>query len=121
MVARGFSEDVAQIISTSHRPSISAIYNSQWDVFCRWCRDERDNLDPLSATVPVIADFLQQKFVKIKVLVGTLRGYRTVITQTLQSQAGAHLTQDVFLRNLISNSGIERLRSTRSLPSGTWR
>ena len=73
-------------------------------------------MDPLSATIPVIADFLNYKFVKDKAVVGTLRGFRTVITQTLKSQKGVDFTQDKFLRHLMSNFGIERPRSTRSLP-----
>ena len=39
-----------------------------------------------------------------------------MITQTLKSLVGADFTKDLYLKNLISNFGIERPRSDRSLP-----
>ena len=46
----------------------------------------------------------------------TIRGYRTVITQTLKSLVGSDFSKDAYLKNLVSNFGIERPRSDRSLP-----
>ena len=64
----------------------------------------------------MIADFLLHKFSEDQAQVGTIRGYRTVITSTLKSLKGIDFSQDVFLKNLISNFGIERPRSSRSIP-----
>ena len=64
----------------------------------------------------MIADFLTFKFTEEGAAVGTIRGYRTVITSTLKSLKGVDLSQDVFLKRLISNFSIERPRSARSIP-----
>ena len=64
----------------------------------------------------MIADFLLFKFTEDQAQVGTIRGYRTVITSTLKSLKGVDFSQDSFLKKLISNFGIERPRSSRSLP-----
>ena len=47
---------------------------------------------------------------------GTLRGYRTVITSTLKSLGGLDFSKDAHLKKLLSNFGVERPRSDRSLP-----
>ena len=64
----------------------------------------------------MIADFLNYKFTKDNAVIGTLKGFRTVITQTLKAQANVDYSQNTFLRSLIANFGIERPRSVRSLP-----
>ena len=116
MVDQGFSQEVARRISHAHRTSTQAVYDSRWNVFCRWCKEKRGGLDPLSATIPVIADFLTFKFTEDEASVGTIRGYRSVITNTLKSLLGIDFSKDVFLKKLISNFGIERPRSSRSMP-----
>lgn len=63
-----------------------------------------------------MADFLTFMFEDKKCAVSTLRGYRSVILNTLRDQANADFRDDIFLRNLLSNFAVERPRSLRSLP-----
>lgn len=63
-----------------------------------------------------MADFLTHMFEDRKCAVSTLRGYRSVILNTLRDQAQADFRDDIFLKNLLANFAVERPRSLRTLP-----
>lgn len=58
-VAEGFSEEVSEVLSQSCRPSTHGQYQSAWRSWCSWC--EERSLDPVSAPVVMVAEFLVAK------------------------------------------------------------
>jgi integrase len=109
----GFSDAVAERISTRNRRSTARIYQSRWAAFENWCGTER--VDPLTASVPIIAEFLLHLFGK-GFEVGTVRGYRCAIAATLK-HTGRSIGTDKNLTDLLTNLALERPAHKRSVPA----
>jgi hypothetical protein len=118
MLSKGFSADVAARIANSHRSSTQQVYNSRWNGFCSWC--ESRGRDPLSASAPLVAEFLTHLFRDKSLCVSTLAGYRSVLLNTLKDtlkdRCGADFTENSQLKKLLASFAIERPRSMRTLP-----
>ncbi|XP_071789789.1 uncharacterized protein [Asterias amurensis] len=55
--AKGFSQEVSQVMLDSCRPSTHKQYQSAWTTWCSWC-DRRGLCDPVSAPITEIVEFL---------------------------------------------------------------
>ena len=81
-----FSQDVADFVSRSRRTSIQKVYDAKWTIFSIWCHTK--NVNPISAPITVIADFLIFLFLEKKCQISTIKGYRAMISNTLKFKAG---------------------------------
>ena len=88
----------------SARHSTGCLYNATWEEFCRWCH--RRKADPVSANVPLVAEFLEHLFQRTHPLaIDTIRGYSLALSSTLYYVVD--LTNSVFLRNLLKNMDLQ--------------
>ena len=102
---KGFSIRAAERISRPQRNSTRLVYEGKWAEFCSWCR--RRQSDPLTASVPVVADFLVELFEwKPPLAVSTIKGYRSSIAATLPH--GADITNSKDLCSLFKSFGVDR-------------
>lgn len=98
--------------------STNAQYDSKWSYFSWWCRQKK--IDPLEASVPVIADFLLSLFEKGSrerkpLAVTTIRGYRSSLStvfKTKDRDVGHH----PVLSQLIKAFERQRPKTLRLLP-----
>ena len=111
----GFSNAVsARIATTSKRTSTSKVYDNRWSSFASWCH-ERD-LDPMTCSIPRVADFLNHLFEVEKLASGTIAGYKSTIASTWQSCGNSTLVQNNTLRDLLRSFHIDRPRPIQSIP-----
>jgi hypothetical protein len=96
---KGFSESTAACISQPQRQSTLAIYESKWKRFTSWCKQWK--IDPLTPTVPQVADFLLQLSSVHHFKPRTIDGYRTAISNTIKSVSDRDLGHDPHLTALI--------------------
>ena len=96
---RGFSHGAITRIEEAHAKSTQTVYGAQWKVFERWCLLK--SLSPVSATAPVIADFLIHLFDDRKLATRSIEGYRSALTATLKNSSGYDPGQDETLSKLI--------------------
>ena len=57
---RKFSQNVADFVSKSRRTSTQKVYDAKWTTYTSWCH--RKKVNPVSAPLTVIADFLIYRF-----------------------------------------------------------
>jgi hypothetical protein len=69
-----------------------------------WCSVKK--VDPIKASIPVIADFLIELFNKT-FSVGSIRGYRSAISRTLK-HFGRDIGGNKNISDLLSSMAIER-------------
>jgi hypothetical protein len=112
LVEKGFSDVTASFIARPHKVSSSSLYDAKWNRFNGWCRERK--IDPVKASVPVVADFLVHLFESNR-CVSTIKGYRTAIAHVLH-QKGVDLSHDRDISQLISSLEIQRPPSTRDVP-----
>ncbi len=103
--AKGFSKPTADLIAGGHRTSTSALYQSKWQTFLDWCGGRQ--IDPLSASVCIVADFLTFLFQTKQFTVSTIKGYRSALSQVFRPR-GVDLTNDENLTALIKAMEIQR-------------
>ncbi len=101
----GFSERASDTIARHHRASTSSIYDSKWRLFCDWC--DRGEIDPITASVPIVADFLLYLFHEKSLKVSTIKGYRSAIADVLKLK-GTDLTNSQELGMLVQSLEIQR-------------
>ena len=80
------SQNVADFVSRSRRTSTQKVYNAKWTIFSNWCHTKKVN--PISAPITVIADFLIFLFSEKKCQISTIKGYRAMISNTLRFKTG---------------------------------
>ena len=110
----GFSEDVSARIARSIRSSSSAVYQSRWKIFCDWCVGRE--IDPIKASVQLIADFLLFLFEVRNLAPGTIAGYRTAIASVLSHHGRADVGTASSLSALIRGFGLDRPRVRQLAP-----
>ena len=110
---KGFSAEVSSRISKPNRGSSLAVYQSKWVTFTAWCI--RRKADPLKASVPLISEFLLEKY-KAGRAPSTLDGYRTAIAKTLVHYTGIDLGANRDLSALLHNFHLERSRVRNPVP-----
>ncbi len=111
----GFSEKVSDRIARSVRSSSQSIYKGKWKIYSDWCKS--NDMDPLSNSVPQIAEFLNHLFEEQELAVSTIKGYRSAISRVLSLTGIRDSTEDPHLHALISNFSIERPVNRKNYPS----
>ena len=81
-----FSQNVADFVSKSRRTSTQKVYDAKWTTYTCWCH--RKKVNPVSAPFTVIADFLIYLFSEKKYQISTIKGYRSLISNTLKFKTG---------------------------------
>ncbi len=113
-VDQGFSTKVSERIARGrHVNSTQVIYDSKWLKFQNWCSSRE--IDPGSATVGQLADFLLHLFNKMKLSYSTICGYRSSINSVWRALD----RQDVethAIRQLLDTFRIDRPRAVVVLP-----
>jgi integrase len=112
---KGFSSSVAVRIATSRRESTRDTYNSKLRLFFSWC--EEKGLEPLSATLPEVANFLEFLFKERKLKPTTITVYRAAISSVHKGWRGFSVGESPELSRLIKNFFQERPSRKSLLPS----
>ena len=100
------SQDVADFVSRSRRTSTQKVYDAKWSIFSNWCHTKKVN--PISAPVTVIADFLIFLFMEKKCQISTIKGYRAMISNTLKFKTGNRIGSNPVLTELIRSFKLQR-------------
>ena len=77
----GFSGRAARVLSGVLRESTSRLYQSRWKIFCGWCRGR--GVAPVTATVPVVVDFLIHLRQDKGLSVSAVKGYCSALNSVL--------------------------------------
>ena len=101
-----FSENVADFVSRSRRASTQKVYDAKWTIFSNWCHTKKVN--PISAPITVIADFLIFLFSEKKCQISTIKGYRSMISNTLKFKTGNRIGSNPVLSELIRSFELQR-------------
>ena len=101
-----FSQNVAEFVSRSRRASTQKVYDAKWTIFSDWCHTKKVN--PISAPVTVIADFLIFLFSEKKCQISTIKGYRSMISNTLKFKTGNRIGSNPVLSELIRSFELQR-------------
>ncbi|XP_068207439.1 uncharacterized protein [Palaemon carinicauda] len=76
---QGYSSKTARRMSLYLRKSSTAVYESKWTLFVKWCKDKK--IEPLEASVPIIEDFLVHLRDKLAMSVPAIKGVRAALGQ----------------------------------------
>ena len=101
-----FSQNVADFVSRSRRASTQKVYDAKWTIFSNWCRTKKVNT--ISAPITVIADFLIFLFSEKKCQISTIKGYRSMISNTLKFKTGNRIGSNPVLSELIRSFELQR-------------
>lgn len=101
-----FSEEVAEFVSQSRRPSTRKVYDAKWRIFTGWCRTKQ--IDPVTAPINVVADFLLHLFQVKKCQISTIKGYRSTISNTLKFKTGRIIGSHPVISELIKSFELQR-------------
>ena len=83
---RKFLQKVADFVSKSRRTYSQKVYDEKWVIFSNWCCGKKVN--PVSAPLTAIADFLIFLFSEKKYQLSTIKGYRAMISNTHKFKTG---------------------------------
>ena len=101
-----FSQNVADFVSRSRRASTQKVYDAKWTIFSNWCHTKKVN--PISAPITDIADFLIFLFSEKKCQISTIKGYRSTISNTLKFKTGNRIGSNPVLSELIRSFELQR-------------
>ena len=82
------------------------IYDAKWIVYTRWYH--RRKVNPVLAPLTVIADFLIYLFSEKKYQISTIKGYRSMISNTLKFKTGNRIGSNPVLSELIRSFELQR-------------
>ena len=103
---RDFQNKFAEHVVKARRESTRKVYDAKWWVYLDWANKRQ--IDPIKATPNVIADFLTFLFNEKKCQVSTIRGYRSMISNTLKFSAGFDIGPHPVLSDLITSFQLQR-------------
>ena len=103
---RKFSQNVAEFVLKSRGTSTQKVYDTKWVVFSNWCCKKKVNL--VSVPITVIADFLIFLFSEKKYQISTIKGYRSMISNTLKFKTGNRVGSNPVLSELIRSFVLQR-------------
>ena len=105
---RKFSQNIADFVSKSRRTSTQKVYDAKWIIYTRWCH--RRKVNPVSAPLTVIADFLIYLFSEKKYMyqISTIKGYSSMISNTLKFKTGNRIGSNPVLSELIRSFELQR-------------
>ena len=98
-----FSQNVAGFVSKSKRASTQKAYES---IYSNWCHRKKVNL--ASAPLMIIADFLIYIFSEKKCQINTIKGYRSMNSNTLKFKTGNRIGSNPVLSELIRSFELQR-------------
>ena len=101
-----FSQNVADFVSRSRRASTQKVYDAKWTIFSNWCHTKKVN--PISAPITFIADFLIFLFSEKICQISTIKGYRSMISNTLKFKTGNRIGSNPVLSELIRSFELQR-------------
>lgn len=111
----GLSERVAELSAKFLRSSTRTTYDSRLHVYFKWCNDKE--VDPTSAPVGEIADFLMHLFDK-NLAISTIRGYRSAIQAIHRGfEDGLTVSSSIYLTRLIKSLFLSRPPQKKLSPS----
>ena len=90
------------------------MYEGKWRVFCTWCSD--NDLRPLELTKPQLADFLIWLFSEKNLAPITIKGYRSMIADTLRHHGRDDIGRDKDISDLLANFERNRPRTSTLFP-----
>ena len=94
---KNFSKNAGDFVCKSRRTSTQKVYDAKWIVYTCWCH--RRNVNPVSAPLTVIADFLIYLFSEKKYKISTIKGYRSMISYTLKFKTGNRIGSNLSCQN----------------------
>ena len=90
-------QNVADFVSKSRRTSTQKVYDAKWIVCSNWCH--RKKINPVSAPLTIIADFLIYLFSERKYQISMIKGYRSMISNTLKFKTGNKIGSNPVYQN----------------------
>lgn len=111
MKLQGFSDSVIERIDKSRAVSTKKHYNSQWNLFVSWAMERK--FDPLSASLPLLAEFLDYLFKIRKVSVRTILNYKAAIAFYWKSEVNYNIPEN----NQVISDLIRGFKRDRPIPS----
>lgn len=97
---QGFSDRVIARIQSSRATSTRKHYRSQWELFVAWATERK--LDPMGASLPLLAEFLEYLFKIRKVAVRTIANYKSAVLFHWKAQCGFEFPEnDTVIRDLL--------------------
>jgi len=99
---QGFTQDISKRIVGPQRDSTRRMYSVRWSKFCHWYLTTKGR-SVVRATIPEIAEFLNELFIQGKVTVGTIEGYKTAIADGLKFISDTDVSGSIHLSNLIKS------------------
>lgn len=109
----GFSRAVSSHLARKNRESSRRTYEAKWRVFVRWCTGRR--IDPLSAPMKVVLDFLCYLFDRLQLSPSTIEGYRSMLAPIYRAR-GIDFSQDQVMSDLLASFRSQRPRTAPVLP-----
>ena len=79
---RGFSEEASACMAVPNRGSTEVIYQGKWNKFSLWCKERK--VDPSSASLCIVADFLLFLRNSEKLSLSAIQGYCAAISPVLK-------------------------------------
>ena len=110
-----FSQNIPDFVSKSRETSTQKVYDAKWIVYSNWCH--RKKVNPVSAHLTVIADFLIYLFSEKKYQISTIKGYRSVISNTLKFKTGNRIGSNPVFSELRS---FELQQPVQRSPISKW-
>ena len=96
-----------QILSPDQEEHLhKKVYDAKWTIFSNWCHTKKVN--PISAPITVIADFLIFLFSEKKCQISTIKGYRSMNSNTLKFKTGNRIGSNPVLSELIRSFELQR-------------
>ena len=92
--------------SEARRDSTTILYNAKWKIFSDWCSSRQ--IDPRDPSIRRIADFLIFLFDEKKLAVSTIKGYRSMLSNTLSFRGNHKIGTDSFLSDLVRAFELKR-------------
>ena len=113
--ARGFSKKAASCMARPNRKSTLSLYQAKWAQFCNWCRQRKT--DPLSSTIPLIADFFIFLRENKNLSCTAIKGYRSALAQVFIHR-GIDISSSPEISLLFRN--FEQSIPPKSIPQPKW-
>ena len=110
---KGFSKHTAFRVARATRDSTSNLYQAKWAQFCSWCRGRTVN--PLRATLPLIADFFVHLREQRQMSSSAIKGYRSALAPVFLHR-GLDISSDPALSALFRNFDQEVVRPVVRTP-----
>ena len=112
---RDFSSQAMEGILRARKRSTLKVYEGKWKVFCQWCLEKK--VDPIKASIPKLADFFIFLFREKKMAPITIKGYRSMISDTYKHYGRDSIGLDKALSDLMSNFDLEKPKHRSLVPS----